>query len=129
MKILKDTSNGSNALALLDRNKCFSVVAAAVKNAVSDSVVDLKSPAVNIYQHFLLLVHKHYTFSRCNCDGSIIVVNMQLSVLVELLPLSGIPNGELVVAVSVLPQKLVNTKPRLCIKALVSDVKARDGKH
>ncbi|XP_041012730.1 uncharacterized protein LOC121256137 isoform X3 [Juglans microcarpa x Juglans regia] len=98
MKILKDTSNGSNAFALLDRNKCFSVVAAAVKNAASDSVVDLKSPA--------------------------------LSVLVELLPLSGVPNGELVVAVSVLPRKLVNTKPRLCIKALVSDVKARDdGRH
>ncbi|KAG2707655.1 hypothetical protein I3760_05G157400 [Carya illinoinensis] len=98
MKILKDTSNGSNAFALLDRNKCFSVVAAAVKNVASDSVVDLQSPA--------------------------------LSVLVELLPLSGVPNGKLVVAVSVLPRKLVNTKPRLCIKALVSDVKARDdGRH
>ncbi|KAF5449956.1 hypothetical protein F2P56_030349 [Juglans regia] len=94
MKILKDTSNGSNAFALLDRNKCFSVVAAAVKDAASDSVVDLKSPV--------------------------------LSVLVELLPLSGVPNGELVVAVSVLPRKLVNTKPRLCIKALVSAVKVRD---
>lgn len=54
---------------------------------------------------------------------------MQFSVLVELLPVSGVPNGSLVVAVSVLPQNLVNTKPRLCIKALVSDSKAKGGKH
>uniref|UniRef100_A0A7N2L7K3 THUMP domain-containing protein n=1 Tax=Quercus lobata TaxID=97700 RepID=A0A7N2L7K3_QUELO len=97
LKIVKDTSNGSDKFALLDRNKCFGVVAAAVKSAVSDSVVDLKSP--------------------------------EFSVLVELLPLSGVPNGSLVVAVSVLPQNLVNTKPRLCIKALVSDSKAKGGKH
>nr|POE52614.1 hypothetical protein CFP56_35067 [Quercus suber] len=70
---------------------------AVVKTAVSDSVVDLKSP--------------------------------EFSVLVELLPLSGVPNGSLVVAVSVLPQNLVNTKPRLCIKALVFDSKAKGGKH
>ncbi|XP_062173142.1 uncharacterized protein LOC133878580 isoform X2 [Alnus glutinosa] len=96
-KILKDTPNGSNAFALLDRNKCFAIVAAAVKNAASDSVVDLKSP--------------------------------EFSVLVELLPLSGVPNGSLVVSVSVLPQNLVNTKPRLCVRALLSDTKARDGRH
>ncbi|GMY18072.1 hypothetical protein FCV25MIE_13311 [Fagus crenata] len=97
MKIRKDTSNGSDAFALLDRNKCFGIVAAAVKNAVSDSVVDLKAP--------------------------------EFSVLVELLPLSRVPNGSLVVAVSVLPQNLTNTKPRLCIKPLVSDSKAKGGKH
>lgn len=73
----------------LDRKKCFGVVAGAVKEIISDSTVDLKSP--------------------------------ELSVLVELLPLSGIPNGSQVVAVSVLPQNLVGTKPRLCIKPLVSD--------
>ena len=28
---MKDTSNGSDKFALLDRNKCFGVVAAAVK--------------------------------------------------------------------------------------------------
>ncbi|KAK4597045.1 hypothetical protein RGQ29_014881 [Quercus rubra] len=97
LKIVKDTSNGSDKFALLDRNKCFGVVAAAVKGAVSDSVVDLKSP--------------------------------EFSVLVELLPLSGVPNGSLVVAVLVLPQNLINTKPHLCIKALVSDSKAKGGKH
>ncbi|GLT53085.1 hypothetical protein SLA2020_263810 [Shorea laevis] len=97
MKILKDTPNDSNAAALLDRNKCFAIVAAAVKNAASDSIVDLKSP--------------------------------EFSVLVELLPLSGVPNGSLVVSVSVLPQNLVNTKPRLSVRALLSDTKARDGRH
>ncbi|KAB1205919.1 hypothetical protein CJ030_MR7G016899 [Morella rubra] len=96
-KILKDTSNGSNAIALLDRNNCFAVVAAAVKQAASDSTVDLKSP--------------------------------QFSILVELLPIAGVRNGSIVAAVSVLPQNLVNTKPRLCIKALASDSKARDGRH
>lgn len=35
-----------NALDLLDRNKCFAMVASAVKDVVSDSVVDLKSPEV-----------------------------------------------------------------------------------
>ncbi|GKV13359.1 hypothetical protein SLEP1_g24370 [Rubroshorea leprosula] len=83
----------SDQFDLLDRMKCFDVVAAAVKEVVSDSAVDLKSP--------------------------------ELSVLVELLPLSGVPNGSLVVAVSVLPQNLVSTKPRLCIKPLVSESNTR----
>lgn len=48
---------------------------------------------------------------------------LQLSVIVELLPLSGVPNGSLIVAVSVLPRNLVSTKPRLCIKALTSNTK------
>ncbi|XVF43493.1 hypothetical protein PTKIN_Ptkin02bG0044400 [Pterospermum kingtungense] len=87
VKIPKDASKDPDLSVLLDRNKCFSVVAAAVKGIVSDSVVDLKSP--------------------------------ELSILVELLPLSGIPNGSLVVGVSVLPQNLVSTKPRLCIKPLI----------
>ncbi|KAK7280565.1 hypothetical protein RJT34_25629 [Clitoria ternatea] len=84
-------SNGSNACSLLDRNKCFGVVASAVNLVVEDSVVDLKSP--------------------------------ELSVLVELLPLSGVSNGSIVVAVSVLPSNLVSTKPRLCVKALTSNSK------
>ncbi|XVE91889.1 hypothetical protein REPUB_Repub01dG0050200 [Reevesia pubescens] len=87
VKIPKDASKNSDLSVLLDRNQCFSVVAAAVKGIVSDSVVDLKSP--------------------------------ELSILVELLPLSGVPNGSLVVGVSVLPQNLVSTNPRLCIKPLV----------
>ncbi|KAA8529922.1 hypothetical protein F0562_034474 [Nyssa sinensis] len=97
MKISKNTKGDSNAFTLLDRNKCFDVVAAAVKDAVSDSIVDLKCP--------------------------------ELSVLVEWLPLSGVSNGSLVVAVSVLPNNLVTTKPRLSIKALISDTKGmRNGK-
>lgn len=79
---------------ILDRNKCFEIVAAAVKNIVSDSVVDLKSP--------------------------------DLIVLVELLPISGLPKGSPVVAVSVLPQNLIMTKPRLCVKALVHDAKLKN---
>ncbi|KAJ0538886.1 putative THUMP domain-containing protein [Helianthus annuus] len=90
---LKGKNSDSNPVALLDRNKCFEVVAAAVKNIVSDSVVDLKCP--------------------------------ELTVLIEVLPVSGIPNGSPIVAVSVLPQKLIMTKPRLCIKALVLDVKSK----
>lgn len=93
-KISKDTKD-SDVLALLDRNKCFTVVAAAVKDVVSDSAVDLKSP--------------------------------ELSVLVELLPISGLPNESLVVGVSVLPQNLVTTKPRLSIRALVSGTNAKNG--
>lgn len=89
MKTSKDVSKNSDMSVLLDRNKCFGAVAAAVKGIVSDSVVDLKSP--------------------------------ELSILVELLPLSGVPNGSLLVGVSVLPQNLVSTKPRLCIKPLVCD--------
>ncbi|RDX93912.1 Mitochondrial pyruvate carrier 1, partial [Mucuna pruriens] len=81
----------SNAFSLLDRNKCFGVVASAVSDVVEDSVVDLRSP--------------------------------ELSVLVELLPLSGVPNGSIIVAVSVLPRNLVSTKPRLCIKAFTSNAK------
>ncbi|KAG5554110.1 hypothetical protein RHGRI_011850 [Rhododendron griersonianum] len=97
MKISKNTSKSHEDLALLDRNKCFSLVATAVNDVVTDSVVDLKSP--------------------------------ELSVLVELLPISGLPKEALVVAVSVLPCNLVTTKPRLCIKALLSDTKAKnDGK-
>ncbi|KAJ7942735.1 Mitochondrial pyruvate carrier 1 [Quillaja saponaria] len=95
LKIRKDNSEGASSLPLLDRNKCFGIVAAAVKDAVEDSVVDLKSP--------------------------------ELSVLVELLPVSGIPKESLVVAVSVLPGNLVSTKPRLCIKALVSNTKEGTG--
>ncbi|XP_043696399.1 uncharacterized protein LOC122646851 isoform X3 [Telopea speciosissima] len=88
------TAEGSILVDLLDRNKCFSVVAGAVKDVVADSVVDLKSP--------------------------------QFAILVELLPVSGLPNGSLVVAVSVLPNNLVSTKPRLCIKALVSETKSKN---
>ncbi|KAL5194653.1 hypothetical protein HKD37_20G056690 [Glycine soja] len=89
--LAKENSNDSKAFSLLDRNKCFGVVASAVNHVVEDSVVDLRSP--------------------------------ELSVLVELLPLSGVPNASIIVAVSVLPRNLVSTKPRLCIKALNSNTK------
>ncbi|KAK9117987.1 hypothetical protein Scep_016080 [Stephania cephalantha] len=95
MKIRKCDSQSSESSALLDRNKCFTIVAGVVKEIISDSVVDLKSP--------------------------------ELVVLIELLPLSGISNGLPVVAVSVLPCNLVRTKPRLCIKPLISDSKTSKG--
>ncbi|KAK9749803.1 hypothetical protein RND81_02G151500 [Saponaria officinalis] len=93
MKTTKGNPNDPNLCALLDRTKCFSVVAGAVKEAVSDATVDLKSP--------------------------------ELCVLVELLPLSGMPNGALVTAISVLSRDLVDTKPKLCIKALGSESKTK----
>ncbi|XP_055819140.1 uncharacterized protein LOC129887920 isoform X2 [Solanum dulcamara] len=91
MKNLRKASSDPNIFALLDRNKCFSVVAAAVKEVVPDSIVDLKDP--------------------------------ELCVLVEVLPLSGVSDRTAIVGLSVLPQAFVSTKPRLCIKALVSDTK------
>ncbi|CAI9096844.1 OLC1v1033073C2 [Oldenlandia corymbosa var. corymbosa] len=96
MKRVHETSSGSNGSALLDRSKCFSIVAAAVKEVIPDSVVNLKCP--------------------------------EIAVLVEVLPLSGIPNERVMVGVSVLPQMLVSVKPRLCIKALVHDGKAGNEK-
>lgn len=48
MKNLRNTSSDPDIFALLDRNKCFSVVAAAVKEVVPDSIVDLKDPEVKI---------------------------------------------------------------------------------
>ncbi|KAL5983185.1 hypothetical protein ACLOJK_017269 [Asimina triloba] len=97
MKVQKNISKESHELTLLDRNKCFSIVAEAVKGVAADSVVDLKSP--------------------------------ELAVLVELLPLSGLPNGSSVAALSILPQNLLTVKPRLCVKALASDTKARGYKN
>ncbi|XP_071724298.1 uncharacterized protein [Rutidosis leptorrhynchoides] len=91
---MKNPKDGDQ-FPLLDRDKCFGVVAIAVKDIVTNAVVDLKSP--------------------------------QMSVLVELLPLSGVPKGSLVVAVSVLPFNLVSTKPRLCIKPLVRLVSGSNG--
>ncbi|MCL7031575.1 hypothetical protein MKW94_018775 [Papaver nudicaule] len=85
----------SDLLVLLDRNKCFSVVAGAVKEIVADAVVDLKSP--------------------------------ELGVFIEVLPVSGMPSGSLVVAVSVLPHNLFTSKPKLCVKALTADTKTSKG--
>ncbi|XP_015165671.1 uncharacterized protein [Solanum tuberosum] len=96
MKNLRNTSSDPDIFALLDRNKCFSVVAAAVKEVVPDSIVDLKDP--------------------------------EICVLVEVLPLSGVPDRTAIVGVSVLPRALVTTKPRLSIKALVSDTKETNKK-
>lgn len=94
---LNTSKEASNAVVLLDRDKCFEIVASAVTGVVPDSVVDLKSP--------------------------------ELAVLIELLPLSGVPKESLVVAVSVLPRNVVSVKPRLCIKALVSDTKTKGKKN
>lgn len=102
-------------------------MAAAVKQAASDSTVDLKSPQVKIQLSFLAC-------SQTSNSPEILMRSpfmkyLQFSILVELLPIAGVPNGSIVAAVSVLPQNLVNTKPRLCVKALASDSKARDGRH
>jgi hypothetical protein len=40
-----------------------------------------------------------------------------------MLPVSGVPLGSSVAGVSVLPAELISTKPRLCVRSLVSDAK------
>jgi len=93
IKMHKDDDKGSTQQALMDREQCFEVVAAAIKSVAESAIVDLKSPEV--------------------------------AVLVEVLPISGVPVGSSVAGVSVLPAELFSAKPRLCVKALVSDTKAK----
>ncbi|CAM8885241.1 unnamed protein product [Rhodiola kirilowii] len=59
-------------------------------------------------------------------DSVVDLNNPELSILVELLPLSGVPNGSPVVAVAVLPPNFVVTKPKLCVKALLSSSNMTD---
>ncbi|CAH9144032.1 unnamed protein product [Cuscuta epithymum] len=96
---MKNTQSDKNdhISTLLDRTKCFDVVAAIVKDIIPNSVVDLKHP--------------------------------EFAVLIELLPLSGTPDGLAVGGVSVLPKELFSTKPRLSVKALVFDTKAKGVKR
>ncbi|XP_010541840.1 PREDICTED: uncharacterized protein LOC104815221 [Tarenaya hassleriana] len=56
-------------------------------------------------------------------DSIVDLNSPELCVLVELLPVSGIRSGSFIAAVSVLPQNLVTTKPKLCIKPLVPGTK------
>ncbi|KAJ4870882.1 Uncharacterized protein Rs2_47517 [Raphanus sativus] len=58
-------------------------------------------------------------------DSAVDLKSPELCVLVELLPLSRIPNGFYVAAVSVLPHRLVSTKPKLVIKPLVAETKQK----
>ncbi|KAJ0235937.1 THUMP domain-containing protein [Hirschfeldia incana] len=62
-------------------------------------------------------------------DSVVDLKSPELCVLVELLPLSRIPNGSYVAAVSVLPHKLVSTKPKLVIKPLVAETKQKKGQN
>lgn len=121
MKNLRKASSDPDIFALLDRNKCFSVVAAAVKEVVPDLIVDLKDPEVKT---ILSSVTSYKCFTSSVSFNVLNVASLlQLCVLVEVLPLSGVPDRTAIVGVSVLPRALVSTKPRLCIKALVSDTK------
>ncbi|XP_078445746.1 uncharacterized protein LOC144714829 [Wolffia australiana] len=45
----------------------------------------------------------------------------QMAVLVEALPVSGLPSGSAIAGVSILPSGLITAKPRLSVKALISD--------
>ncbi|KAK1274020.1 hypothetical protein QJS04_geneDACA009847 [Acorus gramineus] len=56
-------------------------------------------------------------------DSVVDLKNPQVAVFIELLPISGLPQGAFVVAVSILPSELITTKPRLYVKALVVDAK------
>ncbi|ESQ35940.1 hypothetical protein EUTSA_v10008047mg [Eutrema salsugineum] len=60
-------------------------------------------------------------------DSVVDLKSPELCVLVELLPLSRIPNDSFVAAVTVLPHRLVSTKPKLAIKPLVPETKQRKG--
>ncbi|AEE28425.1 unnamed protein product [Arabidopsis thaliana] len=60
-------------------------------------------------------------------DSVVDLKSPELCVLVELLPLSRISSGSFVAAVSVLPHRLVSTKPKLCIKPLVPESKHKKG--
>ncbi|XP_010475760.1 PREDICTED: uncharacterized protein LOC104755119 [Camelina sativa] len=62
-------------------------------------------------------------------DSVVDLKTPELCVLVELLPLSRIPSGSIVAAVSVLPHRLVSTKPKLCIKPLVPESKHKKGQN
>ncbi|CAN7134526.1 unnamed protein product [Brassica rapa subsp. narinosa] len=62
-------------------------------------------------------------------DSVVDLKSPELCVLVELLPLSRIPNGSYVAAVSVLPHRLVSTKPKLAIKPLVPETKQKKGQN
>ncbi|CAN6901422.1 unnamed protein product [Brassica oleracea] len=62
-------------------------------------------------------------------DSVVDLKSPELCVMVELLPLSRIPNGSYVAAVSVLPHKLVSTKPKLAIKPLVPESKQKKGQN
>ncbi|CAN6481462.1 unnamed protein product [Victoria cruziana] len=56
-------------------------------------------------------------------DSVVDLKSPQMAVLIEVLPISGIPPSSLVVALAVLPHSVVNTKPRLNVKALSADPK------
>ncbi|KAK1326911.1 hypothetical protein QJS10_CPA01g00190 [Acorus calamus] len=56
-------------------------------------------------------------------DSVVDLKNPQVAVFIELLPISGLPQGAFIVAVSILPSELITTKPRLYVKALVVDAK------
>uniref|UniRef100_A0A1J3CC55 THUMP domain-containing protein n=1 Tax=Noccaea caerulescens TaxID=107243 RepID=A0A1J3CC55_NOCCA len=62
-------------------------------------------------------------------DSVVDLKTPELCVLVELLPLSRIPNSSFVAAVSVLPHRLVSTKPKLAIKPLVHETKQNKGQN
>ena len=63
IKTFKVSLNDTDVLSLLDRNRCFDTVARGVKEVVSDSVVDLKSPEVEI-MITSYASHNSFTF-RC----------------------------------------------------------------
>lgn len=102
-------------------------MAAAVKGVIPDSVVDLKTPEVKDFKEAPLerfCLHVPW-FPSHIAD---LTIKLQFGVLIELLPLSTVPSGSLVVAVSVLPDTFITTKPRLCVRALAPDTKTRNGK-
>lgn len=62
-------------------------------------------------------------FKEVAKNSTVNLKSPEVAVLVELLPISGIPHESVVVGVSILPHELITTKPRLCVKPLVSDTK------
>jgi hypothetical protein len=75
---------------------------------------------VKFLLHYFSLICLALWFAKVN-DMFLIC---QVAVLVEMLPVSGVPIGSSVAGVSVLPAELISTKPRLSVRSLASDAKA-----
>ncbi|KAG2660476.1 hypothetical protein PVAP13_1KG438800 [Panicum virgatum] len=68
MKPQKNSNEGSSQQALMDRDQCFKVVAAAVKSVAENSVVDLKSPELHVYSPMKGICQSQQTVSDFCCS-------------------------------------------------------------
>lgn len=125
-----------NGFMIDNRNKLGQPVKFAVgynKRGIEEC--EMKNTKGNNNDNSSALMHRNTCFSVVAAIVKDIVPNSvvdlkypEFAVLIELLPISGIPGGLSVGGVSILPKELFRTKPRLTVKSLVVDTKAKDGK-